>query len=77
MCGEHNVRATTRDNTGQNTDNWHTPSPRIEIEISFYAGIEPGPLDWKAETLPTTPRWWTINISSLNKYNQSILHCFS
>ena len=39
MCGEHNVRATAGDKTGQNTDNGHTPSPRREIKIPDPAGI--------------------------------------
>ena len=58
MCGHHNVRATAEDNTGQNTDKGHTPSPRIGIKIPDPAGggIEPGPPGWKAGTLPTTPR---------------------
>ena len=30
---KHNVRATAEDNTGQNTDKGHTPSPRIGIKI--------------------------------------------
>ena len=34
VCVQHNIRATARDNTGQNTNNGHTPSPRIEIKIS-------------------------------------------
>ena len=33
----------------------HT-SPRIEIKIPDPPGIKPGPLDWKAETLPSKPR---------------------
>ena len=32
MCGEQNVRASARDNTG------HTPSPGIEIKIPYPAG---------------------------------------
>ena len=38
MCVQHNVRVTARDNTGQNTDEGHSPSPRIEIKISDPAG---------------------------------------
>ena len=38
MCSQHNVRATAGDNTGQNTDKGHTPSPRIEINIPDPAG---------------------------------------
>ena len=33
MCGQHNVRASAGDNTGQNTDEGHTPNPRTEIKI--------------------------------------------
>ena len=37
MCGQHNVRASAGDNTGQNTDNEHT-YPRTEIKITDPAG---------------------------------------
>ena len=37
MRGQHNVRGTARDNTGQNTHKGNTPSPRIEIKISDLA----------------------------------------
>ena len=37
MCGQHNVRASAEDSTGQNTDKGHPPNPRTEIKI-----IEPG-----------------------------------
>ena len=33
MCSQHNVRASAEDNTGQNTDEGHTPNPRTEIKI--------------------------------------------
>ena len=33
MCGQHNVRASAEDNTGQNSDEGHTPNPRTEIKI--------------------------------------------
>ena len=35
ISGQQNVRvkATGRDNTGENTDKGHTPCPRIEIKI--------------------------------------------
>ena len=38
MCGQHNVRASAEDNTGQNTDKGHTPNPRTEIKIPDPAG---------------------------------------
>ena len=38
MCGQHNVRASAGDNTGQNTDKGHTPYPRTEIKIPDSAG---------------------------------------
>ena len=38
MCGQHNVRATAEDNTGQNTDKGYTPNPRAEIKIPDPAG---------------------------------------
>ena len=34
MGGQHNVWATARENTGQNTYKGHIPIPRIEIKIS-------------------------------------------
>ena len=56
MSGQHNVRDSAEENTGQNTDKGHTPNPRTEIKIPDPPGIEPEPLGWKAGTLPTTPR---------------------
>ena len=38
VWSKHNVSVSARDNTGQDTDVGHTPSPRIEIKISAYAG---------------------------------------
>ena len=38
MCGQHNVRASAEDNTGQNTDTGHTPNPRTENKIPHPAG---------------------------------------
>ena len=38
MCGQHNVRASAEDNTGQNTDKGHTPIPRTQIKIPDPAG---------------------------------------
>ena len=38
MCGQHNVRASAEDNTGQNTDKGHTPNPRTGIKIPDPAG---------------------------------------
>ena len=38
MFSQHNVRATARDNTGQNTNKGHTPRPRIEIKIPDFTG---------------------------------------
>ena len=38
MCGQHNVRASAGDNTGQNTGKGHTPNPRTEIKIPDPAG---------------------------------------
>ena len=43
MCGQHNVRVTAGDTTGQNTNKGHTSSPRIEIKISDPAGNRTGP----------------------------------
>ena len=39
MCGQHNVRASDEDSTGQNADKRHTPSPRIGNKIPDPAGI--------------------------------------
>ena len=55
MCGQHNIRASTEDNTGQNTKDTH-PIPGQELKFLTPPGIEPGPPGWKAGTLPTTPR---------------------
>ena len=33
MCGQHNVRASAEDSTGQNTDKEYTLNSRIEIKI--------------------------------------------
>ena len=33
MCGQHNVRASAGENTGQNTDKGHSPNPKTEIKI--------------------------------------------
>ena len=38
MCGQHNVRASAEDNTGQNTEKGYTPNPRTEIKIPDPAG---------------------------------------
>ena len=38
MCGQHNVRASVGDSTGQNTDKGHTPNPRLGIKIPESAG---------------------------------------
>ena len=38
MYGQHNVRASAEDNTGQNTDKGHTPNPRTDIKILHPAG---------------------------------------
>ena len=38
MCGQHNVRASAEDNTGQNTAKGHTSNPRTEIKIPDPAG---------------------------------------
>ena len=38
ICSEQNFRATARDNTLQNTDKGHIPSPRVEIKIRGTAG---------------------------------------
>ena len=55
MCGQHNVRASAEDNTGQNTKDTH-PIAGQKLKFLTPPGIEPGPPDWKAGTLPTTPR---------------------
>ena len=55
MCGQHNVRVSAEDNTGQNTKDTH-PIPGYKLKFLTPQGIEPGPPGWKAGTLPTTPR---------------------
>ena len=53
--GQHNVRASAEDNTGQNTKDAH-PIPEQKFKFLTPPGIEPGPPGWKAGRLPTTPR---------------------
>ena len=55
ICDQQNVRATVRDNTGQNIKD--IPRPRIELKFLFPPRIESGPPDCKTGTLPATPRW--------------------
>ena len=55
MCGQHNVRASTGDNTGQNTMDT-LPIPGRILKFLTPLGIEPGPTDCKAGTLQATPR---------------------
>ena len=43
MCGQHNVRDSAGDNTGQNTHKGHTPNPRTEIKIFEPAELGPPP----------------------------------
>ena len=38
MCDQHNVRASAKDSTGQNTDKGHTANPRTVIKIPDPAG---------------------------------------
>ena len=38
MCGQHNVRVSAVDNTGQNTGKGHIPNSRTEIKIPDLAG---------------------------------------
>ena len=38
MCVQHNVRASTEDNTGQNAEKGHTSNPGTEIKIPDPAG---------------------------------------
>ena len=55
MCGQHNVRATARDNTGQKTKDIH--SSRIKITISDPAGSSnpaAGFEDWDSTDHATT-----------------------
>ena len=33
ICAQKNVKATARDNIGQNIDKGYTPSPKIEMKI--------------------------------------------
>ena len=56
MCGQHNIRTSAEDNTGQNTDKEHTPNPRTKLKFLTPPGIEPGSPGWKIGTLPTTLR---------------------
>ena len=49
MCGQHNVRASAEENTGQNTKDTH-PIPGQKLKFLTPPGIEPGPQGWKAGT---------------------------
>ena len=51
MCGQHNVRAFAKDNTGQNTKDTH-PIPGQKLKFLTPPGIEPGLPGSKVETLP-------------------------
>ena len=44
ICGQYNVTVTARDNTGQNTDKGHTPSPKMGIKISNPTSRRGGPV---------------------------------
>ena len=55
MCGQHNVRASAEDNTGQNTKDTH-PIPGQKLKFLNPPEIEPGPPGWKAGTVQITPR---------------------
>ena len=59
LSGQHNVRTTAKDNTGQSTGKGNTPSPRIEKNCFIPPKIEPGP-PGEAGILPTTSRQWTV-----------------
>ena len=63
MCGQHNVKATTRDNTGQNTKDTNTPKPRIEIKISGSAVNRTRASGLEARDLRTMPWRRTITYS--------------
>ena len=41
MCGEQNVRTTTRDNTGQNREKKTHPIPEYKLKFLTLPGIEP------------------------------------
>ena len=42
MCGQHNVRASAEDNTGQKTDKGHThPIPGQKLKFLTPPGIDP------------------------------------
>ena len=55
MCGQHSVRASAGDSTGQKTKDKH-PIPGQKLKFLTPPEIEPGPPGWKAGTLPITPR---------------------
>ena len=42
MCGQHNVRASAEDNTGQNTDKGHTPNPGQKLKFLTRRESNPG-----------------------------------
>ena len=80
MCGQHNVRASAEDNTGQNTDNEHTPNPRTEMKIPDPAGnrARAASLEGRDSIDPVTATSFMVSISLIYKKNtvhNSILIC--
>ena len=47
LNGQHNVRASAGDTTGQNTDKGHTSNPRIGIKIPDPAGNRTRVAGWE------------------------------
>ena len=62
MCDQHNARATVKDNTGQNADKGHTPSPRIEIKIPHPGANRTRAVELEGGILLTTPQRQTYLI---------------
>ena len=56
MCGQHNVRASAEDNTGQSTDKGHKPNPWTEIKIPDPAGNRTRGAGLEGRDSRTTPR---------------------
>ena len=68
MCGQHNVRASTKDNT----DKGHTPNPRIEIKIPDPAGNRTWAAGLEGRDHTTTTDL-TQNLKTQNGYMQKVL----
>ena len=66
MCGQHYVRASVGDSTGQNTDKGHTPNPRIGIKI-------PGPTWTRTRAAGLEGRDSTDHATATDRFKYTVL----